>query len=161
MRIFIGFILLLMLGGSWIGAAESDRQEVIRFLAEPASSGAGAISSSPEEARMLAILEKEATQKPDPELTLALLKYQLAHPAPDDDMPARVIGRVFYEQTDVLLAALNQLKVHERVALWPYLYFGWGKAIEGKNRSLPQVVSRQKKLDLLHGNLMNAKSIPE
>ncbi|PAW75643.1 MAG: hypothetical protein B9S32_17580 [Verrucomicrobia bacterium Tous-C9LFEB] len=106
----------------------------------------------------LLALQKMAVAQGDPELIAALLRYQLAYLLPDNDLPARVMGVVFYEQPDTFVRVYNEFPAAARVILGPYLKFGFEKTVEGRNASSPQVKAARKKFDALQGSLMNARS---
>lgn len=106
----------------------------------------------------LLALQKMATERADPELIATLLRYQLAYLSPDNATPAKVMGVVFFEQTDTFITVYNQFPAAGRVALGAYLKYGFEKAVEGRNTSSPQVKVARKKFDRLQGSLMNARS---
>lgn len=106
----------------------------------------------------LLALQKMVVAQPDPELIATLLRYQLAYLSPENALPAKVIGVVFFEQTDTFVTVYNQFPAAGRVVLGAYLKYGFEKAVEGRNTSSPQVKAARKKFDKLQGSLMNARS---
>lgn len=111
----------------------------------------------PATAAALLELDKQACKEPDDELIQALFDYQLAHQGASDPVPAQIMGRIYREQTDAFLAVYQKRPALDQFTLNPYLNYGWRKAIEGKNRSLPWVAKKQKRLDQLNADLMNVR----
>ncbi len=103
-------------------------------------------------------LRKLASDKPDPELIRLLIQYQLTYLSPENDLPARTLGQLFYDQTSTFYTVYQSLKPDECVKLFPYLKFGWSKAIEEKNTSLPQVREKQKQFKKIEEGLINLRS---
>lgn len=116
------------------------------------------VTAPPEKNPYLLSLQKMAVAQADPELIATLLRYQLAYLSPENDLPARVMGVVFFEQPELFVRVYSEFPAAARVILSPYLKFGFEKTVEGRNTSSPQVKAARKKFDALQGSLMNARS---
>jgi hypothetical protein len=157
-----GFILFAWIGIVPAFAADYSREQILAALADvppvaqqdPAHPPVAPQEKDP----YLQSLQKMASAKPDPELIQALLQYQFAYRSPDNPLPGRVLGQVYLDQPDAVLAVYNKMPAAQRIVLIPYLIFGYDKATESKNKSLPKLVACQRKLDHLKGSLMNARS---
>lgn len=163
LRISVLAAVLLALVASSGFAIDYNRQQIIAALTDLPAADAHQNPQTPlvapaEKDPYLLSLQKIATDKPDPELIQDLLIYQFAYRSPDNPTPARVLGKIYLEQPDAVLAVYYKMPAAQRVVLMPYLVFGYDKAIEGKNKSLPRLVACQKKLDHLQADLMNARS---
>lgn len=103
-------------------------------------------------------LQKFASERPDPELIITLLRYQLAYRSPENETPARAMGVVFFEQPSAFSDVFVRLPAAGRVVLGPYLKYGFDKAVEGRNPSTLKIKDARKKMDKLQADLMNARS---
>lgn len=133
-----------------------NRDEVLRRLqAEPLQE---AVSSEQDPyAPALQALDRLATAQPDEELTRGALLFQLRRPGADFPLNAQILGRLFLEQTDTFLKVWNSLPGAQQLGLAAYLRYGWQKAMEGKNKSSPRLVEKQKKMDRLLAALINTR----
>lgn len=165
---FFTFALAFLSGAVSIPAKEGiiSREAALHFLREQVQQHAAAavsdttaqLESPQEHTPFLEALQKWASDKPDPELIDTLLNYILVYRSPENPLPALVLGRVFIEQTDAVLARYRSKPALERLALLPYLNFGYQKAVDGKNPSLPRLVEIRKKWDLLQADSINARA---
>jgi hypothetical protein len=143
-------------------AADYTREQILGALAvDPAAAMQNVstpVAAPTEKDPYLLALQKLASDKPDPQLIQALLQYQFVYRAPENPLPAKVLGKIYLEQPDAVLAVYYKMPAAERIVLIPYLTFGYEKATQDKNPSLPRLVACQQKLDRLKGSLMNARS---
>jgi hypothetical protein len=139
-----------------LSATEIGRDKILETLrAEPLLTVAPGAEDP--YAEVLTEAEKWATTKPDEELTRAVLQFQLRRMDPEYPQSARVLGQIFLAQSDTFLNVWNSLPGLQQRALGPYLWFGWKRAIEGKNKSAPRLMETQRKMDRLLGALTNAR----
>jgi hypothetical protein len=161
-----GAILFFLMGAAGLWAQAPDKAPILAALRQaierkqpaPVAGEAQVIAPVPAPAELnptLGELEALAVKTGDPELIDGLLAYQLAFLAPENDFPSRALGRLYYELGDSFLQQYRKLEPVRQIQLRPYLEFGWEKAVQGKNKSLPKIVERQKKLDALFASLMN------
>jgi hypothetical protein len=164
---FFTFALSFWSGAISMPAKEGiiSREAALNFLKEQvqqhavaATDATAQLQSPKEHAPFLEALRKWASDKPDPELIDALLNYILMYRSPENPLPALVLGHVFVEQPDAVLAQYRGKPALERLALLPYLNFGYQKAVDGKNPSLPRLVEIRKKWDLLQADSINARA---
>ncbi len=93
----------------------------------------------------------------DAELIKLFLQYQVAYLNPENDRPARMIGEIFLDQPSAFQEGFELLSANHRLMVFPYLKFGWMKAIEGKNTSLPSITEKQKRFDKIARSLINLR----
>jgi hypothetical protein len=142
-----------------------DRTTMITFFNEAILSSAAAFAkdptikplSPPEHEEMLKSIQTSIRKSGDPELIKLFLQYQVAYLNPDNDRPARLIGEIFLDQPKAFQEGFELLSPNHRLMVFPYFKFGWMKAIEGKNTSLPSVAEKQKRFDRIAQGLINLR----
>ncbi|MES2309535.1 MAG: hypothetical protein V4507_11830 [Verrucomicrobiota bacterium] len=142
-----------------------DRNGYLAFFNEKIPVGAAALAkdktvlplSPPENDPILLSIKNYILKTGDIELIKLLLQYQVAYPNPENDHIARALGEIFFNQTPAFEEAYEQLIPNYRLLVFPYIKFGWGKAIEGKNTSLPSVLEKQKRFDKIAQSLINLR----
>lgn len=143
----------------------TNRETMITFLNEAILTSAAAFAkdttvkplSPPEHEEMLKTIQSSIRKSGDPELIKLFLQYQVAFLNPDNDLPARLIGEIFLDQPKAFQEGFELLSPNHRLIVFPYFKFGWMKAIEGKNTSLPSVAEKQKRFDRIAQGLINLR----
>ncbi len=113
--------------------------------------------SPPEHLSSLQNIQSHIRKTGDTELIKFFLQYQVAYLNPDNDQPARMIGEIFLDQPVAFQEGFELLSANHRLLVFPYLKFGWMKAIEGKNTSLPSITEKQKRFDRIARSLINLR----
>jgi hypothetical protein len=148
--------MFLFLGGMELSGQDLTRDEVLRRLQEEPLQVAVSSEQDPY-ASVLQALDRMAMAQPDEELTRGALLFQLRRPGADFPLNAQILGRLFLEQTDTFLKVWRGLPGAQQLGLAAYLRYGWQKAMEGKNKSSPRLVEKQKKMDRLLAALINTR----
>jgi hypothetical protein len=117
----------------------------------------GALPPNPAHAPYLDALEKMFTKTKDPELVVALLRYQLAHLSPDNVETAKVLGRAYLAQPEAFTIVYKQFRATAQVLLAPYLGYGYGFATRFDQTSRT-AMERKRKFDRVLASLMNART---
>ena len=158
------FFLFIPIHGE-ISTPAPDRASMITFFNEAILTSAAAFAkdptvkplSPPEHEEMLKAIQSSIRKSGDPELIKLFLQYQVAYLNPDNDRPARLIGEIFLDQPKAFQEGFELLSPNHRLMVFPYFKFGWMKAIEGKNTSLPSVAEKQKRFDRIAQGLINLR----
>ncbi len=146
-------------------APSAEKIEAITFFNEAIQKGALAFASDPsvkplsppEHESPLLRAQSYIRKTGDTELIKLFLQYQVAYLNPDNDRPARMIGEIFLDQPSAFQEGYELLSANHRLIVFPYLKFGWMKAIEGKNTSLPSLSEKQKRFDKIARSLINLR----
>jgi len=117
----------------------------------------GGVAAPAEDHGAVESVADAAAVAPHPELTGLLMQYMLVYRSPSSTVPAQALGKVYLEQTETFITEFRRLPVPAQKALWPFLEFGFRKATEGLNKSIPKIKKARSALDALAASLTNAR----
>ncbi|HSI83022.1 MAG: hypothetical protein ACAI35_07735 [Candidatus Methylacidiphilales bacterium] len=142
-----------------ITALRVDVPKLTDFRPESKSlpTGPGALPPNPQHQPYLEALEKNFAKTKDPELVVALLRYQLAHLSPENVEVAKVLGRAYIAQPEAFTTVYKQFRATAQVLLAPYLGYGYGYATRFDQTSRT-AMERKRKFDRVLASLMNART---
>lgn len=141
------------------------RDQWIQFLNESITKVASQMEANPKEKLLsppehlasLKAIFSEIQKTGDVELLKLLLQYQVSYQDPENDQIARMLGQIFFDQTNSFQEAYELLNANQRILVFPYLKFGWSIALEGKNTSIPFIAEKQKRFDKIARGLINLR----